>query len=106
MEDTKKKIPKKFSSYHPIIPKNYTPAWKQDMQNRSLIIENATYANLSYNGTDTSLYLEKRERLSSPPSETREEIMKGTNDVSRDRKLRPWFHSPLSKYQSTLMARK
>lgn len=91
----------KFSNYHPIIPKNYTPAWKLDMKNRGLIVENAQSKVIPHDGLETTLYLEKRERFSS--SEDRQEVMNKVPDVSEERMLRPWFHSPLSKYQSKLM---
>lgn len=96
-------IPSRFSNHHPIIPENYTPAWKLDMVNRERIVENAKLGNIPQNGVQTTLYLEKRERLSQ--SESRESIMKRTDEISRNRILRPWFHSPLSKHQSTLMFR-
>ena len=93
----------KFSSYHPVIPQSYTPAWKLDMNNRDIIVENAKMGNLPYDGTETTLYLENRERLSR--SEPKESVMNKSMDIPRDRLLRPWFHSPISKYQSTLMFR-
>merc|ERR1712224_1054080 len=52
----------KFTPYHPLIPKLYICAWKQDMKNRDLIVENCKLSELSYQAED-SLYLEKRERL-------------------------------------------
>ena len=91
----------KFSSYHPIIPKNYTPAWKLDMKNRERLVENAKTKPIPHDGLETTLYLEKRERFSS--GEDRKEVIKKATDFSENRMLRPWFHSPLSKYQSKLM---
>ena len=95
----------KFSSYHPMIPKSYTPSWKQDMVNRDTIRENVTLSRLPYTGTQTSLYLEKRERLSA--AEPRDSINSkvSAEEIASERVLQPWFHSPLSKYQSTLMFR-
>ena len=94
-------IKPKFSNYHPIIPKNYTPAWKLDMKNRELIVENAQSKPIPHDGLETTLYLEKRERFSS--GEERQEVMNKVPDISEERMLRPWFHSPLSKHQSKLM---
>ena len=48
----------KFTPYHPLIPKLYISAWKQDMKNRDLIVENCNLAGLPYQAED-SLYLEK-----------------------------------------------
>ena len=94
-------IKPKFSIYHPIIPKNYTPAWKLDMKNRELIVENAQSKPIPHDELETTLYLEKRERFSS--AEDRQEVMNKVPDVSEERMLKPWFHSPLSKHQSKLM---
>ena len=91
-----------FSAYHPIIPKNYTPAWKQDMKNRTLIVENAKSSNLDYNGTESTLFLEKRERLAhhrQNEERNQELVLTKQNNI-------PPMHSSLSKYQSSLMFRK
>uniref|UniRef100_A0A7M5XC61 Uncharacterized protein n=1 Tax=Clytia hemisphaerica TaxID=252671 RepID=A0A7M5XC61_9CNID len=90
----------KFSAYHPVIPKNYTPAWKQDMKNRTLITENAKLANIEYNGTQSTLYLEKRERVV-PSEPIRDTKALGTSTEG----FIPPMHSSLSKYQSSLMFR-
>ena len=54
----------KFSAYHPVIPKLYTPEWKLDMKNRASIVQNCKLAGVQYAPKDASLYLEKRERVS------------------------------------------
>ena len=54
----------KFSAYHPVIPKLYTPEWKLDMTNRASIVLNCKLAGVQYAPKDASLYLEKRERVS------------------------------------------
>ena len=92
-----------FSRYHPVIPKIYTPAWKLDMSNRNRIVENCHLAELPYRGSEATLYLEKRERLNN--AEPRDLVMSKSMKVPRERLLQPWFHSPLSKYQSSLMFR-
>jgi len=108
MEDQKSSncscIPK-FSSYNPVVPKTYTPPWKQDMVNRNLIIENAQLAgNLPCNGTESTLYLENRERLTQV--ESREVISRRTGKEStRNSSINPPMHSHLSKYRSSLMFR-
>ena len=92
----------KFSPYHPIIPKLYICAWRQDMKNRDRIVENCILSNLSYHAED-SLYLEKRERLNNV--ESREVVMqKGVQQPPKN-KFKPPLHSALSKYQSSLMSR-
>lgn len=93
----------KFSSYHPIIPKIYTPAWKLDMKNRDRIIENCKEANIPYQEIEATLYLEKRERLYKEGCKYKS----STKDFERlrEKQLKQPLHSPLSKYQSTLMFR-
>ena len=94
----------KFSSHHPVVPKTYTPPWKQDMVNRSLVIENAQLANLPYNGTESTLYLENRERLTQV--ESREIISNRTGkEPTRHSSINPPMHSHLSKYRSSMMFR-
>ena len=94
----------KFSSYHPVIPKIYTPAWKLDMKNRDRIIENCKQANISYQEIEATLYLEKRERLYKGGCKDNS----STKDFERlrEKQLQQPLHSPLSKYQSGLMFRK
>ncbi|XP_065051739.1 sperm-associated microtubule inner protein 10-like [Rhopilema esculentum] len=92
-----------FSRYHPVIPKRYTPAFKHDMKNRNLIVENCKIAGLHYGPEETSLYLEKRERFSC--AEPRERVKAKSLQIPRDLQLRPSLYSPLSKYQSSLSFR-
>jgi len=91
----------KFSAYHPVIPKLYTPAWKLDMPNRARIVENCKRAGVQYRPTEASMYIEKRERIT---AESQEES-NNSIEVPREKMLRPSLHSPLSKYQSSLMFR-
>ena len=93
----------KFSQYHPVIPKLYTPAWKLDMKNRDRIVENCKLAHLPYQANDKALYLEKHERLND--AEPRDSIMKRCNIVPREILLKTPLHSALSKYESSLMFR-
>ena len=106
---------KRFSSYHPIIPKNYTPGWIQDMKNRELIVQNANICNLPYKGTEETLFLENRERLafkeaqdnatmlsSSTTTNNNYQIQEsGRREGTEERSKRIPLHSPLSKYQSS-----
>ena len=93
-----------FSSYHPIIPKSYTPGWIQDMENRKLIIQNAEACKLPYKGTEVTLFLEKRERLCYKESQENTQTSKTHNhqQLEKRRKRIP-LHSPLSKFQSSTM---
>lgn len=100
--NTKKKDCPKFSAYHPVIPKLYTPAWKLDMKNRDRIIENCQLSRQPYQEIDAALYLEKRERLNS--SSATIESSKSL-ELTRNKQLKPSLHSHLSKYQSSLMFR-
>ena len=106
----------RFSSYHPIIPKDYTPGWIQDMKNRELIVQNANLCNLPYQGTELTLFLENRERLAFKESQdnatatmnsttannfqTQDRSEGGRRRVEERSKRIP-LHSPLSKYQSS-----
>ncbi|RMX46397.1 hypothetical protein pdam_00000628 [Pocillopora damicornis] len=93
-----------WSRYHPQIPQRYVPQWTQDMQNRNLILENCKLANYPYGPHDTSIYLVHRERLNNV--EPQKMVNSKSIRVPRERLLKPWFHSPLSRYQSSLMSRK
>ena len=116
---------KKFSSYHPIIPKQYTPGWIQDMGNRELIIQNAKMSGLhQYEGVESSLFLDNRERLclgdtqqmanSTASSGKKGHLQhqqqprdrRGTNTtLAANNKRTVPLHSSLSKYQSSIMFR-
>ncbi|XP_028403014.1 testis-expressed protein 43-like [Dendronephthya gigantea] len=90
-----------WSRHHPVIPKRYVPAWTTDMKNRRLIVQNCRQANYPYGPFNTSVYLERRERLNHvEPSRM---VESKRIDVSREQLLNPWIHSPLSKYRSSLM---
>ncbi|XP_031554243.1 uncharacterized protein LOC116309033 [Actinia tenebrosa] len=93
-----------WSRYHPVIPQRYVPAWTQDMENRTLILENTNATKYPCGPHDTSIYLCRRERLNNvePSAMVNSKSIK----VPRERLLRPWFHSPLSRFQSSLMFRK
>ncbi|KXJ28034.1 testis-expressed protein 43 [Exaiptasia diaphana] len=93
-----------WSRYHPVVPQRYVPQWTQDMVNRNLILENTKLTDYPNGPHDTSVYLCRRERLSNvEPSYM---VNSKSIKVPRERLLRPWFHSPLSKFQSSLMFRK
>ena len=108
-------ISKKFSSYHPIIPKNYTPGWIQDMKNRELIVQNANICNLPYKGTEETLFLENRERLAFKEAQDNATMLSSSTKIKsfqiqervirregiEERSKRIPLHSPLSKYQSS-----
>lgn len=93
-----------WSRYHPQIPQRYIPQWTQDMENRTLILENCKLSNYPYGPHDKSIYLVHRERLNNV--EPQKMVNSKSIKVPRERLLRPWFHSPLSRYQSSLMFRK
>jgi len=93
----------KFSAYHPVIPKLYTPAWKIDMSNRARIVENCKLAGVPYQPTEASLYINKRERISQDRPEDSACVVE--TKTSREKLLRPPLYSHLSKYQSSLMSR-
>ena len=108
-------ISKKFSSYHSIIPKNYTPGWIQDMKNRELIVQNANICNLPYKGTEETLFLENRERLAFKEAQDNATMLSSSTKIKsfqiqervirregiEERSKRIPLHSPLSKYQSS-----
>lgn len=93
-----------WSRYHPQIPQRYIPQWTQDMENRTLILENCKLSNYPCGPHDKSIYLVHRERLNNV--EPQKMVNSKSIKVPRERLLRPWFHSPLSRYQSSLMFRK
>ncbi|XP_029190283.1 testis-expressed protein 43-like [Acropora millepora] len=101
--ETRQRIPV-WSRHHPQIPQRYVPPWTHDMKNRGLILENCKLRNYPWGPHDTSIYLTHRERLNN--IEPQEMVNSKSIRVARERLLRPWFHSPLSRYQSSLMFRK
>lgn len=95
----------RFSKFHPVVPMQYVPEWKQDMKNRNLIMKNCEMSGIIPKGPhDESLFLEKRERMNEVEPRARVDVKKP--HISRYDMLYPQFHSPQSKYQSTLMFQK
>jgi hypothetical protein len=80
-----------------MIPQRYVPAWQLDMQNRRCITENCNLSGLENWKGHISMFLESRERL-------------GETVIFKEKRLqrRLWHTrvSALSKYNSSLMARK
>jgi len=95
----------KHSRLHPMIPRQYTMEWRQDMKNRSHIIENAKLGNIPHYEHDDSLFLEKREQMHYNV-EDRARIEAKYQMPPRSKLLRPDFHHHTSRYQSELMARR
>ncbi|XP_074527124.1 sperm-associated microtubule inner protein 10-like [Halichoeres trimaculatus] len=52
-----------FSARHPMIPKLYVMAWRQDMENQRLLMKNAAQAGIPVVPLEESLCLSGRERL-------------------------------------------
>merc|ERR1711976_81372 len=94
-----------MSRLHPVIPRKDVPDWKNDMPNRKLIIENAESGGIPHFEHDDCLYLEKREQMVYNV-EDRTRVESKYQLPSRRDMLRPEFHHPTSKYQSSLMFRK
>ncbi|XP_063729393.1 sperm-associated microtubule inner protein 10-like [Symsagittifera roscoffensis] len=96
----------KFSQSHPIIPRLYEPAWRHDMKNRELILQNADGSGIpnAHGPHNTTLYLEKRERLNEIEWQERVES-KRPYVVRRCEALRPPLHDPFSRYKAGLMYR-
>nr|XP_033815079.1 testis-expressed protein 43 [Geotrypetes seraphini] len=63
-----------WSQRHPIVPKRYVMAWKQDMENRKLLLKTAAHVQLHTGPEEESLFLENKERLCH--GEDRESILK------------------------------
>ncbi|XP_062509689.1 uncharacterized protein LOC134185827 isoform X2 [Corticium candelabrum] len=86
-----------FSRYHPMIPKCYVPPWQLDMNNRRFIIENCNFSGLENWKGHVTMFLDSRERL-------------GETVVVKQKRIprRLWHFraSALSKYNSSLMARR
>ncbi|XP_005106951.1 uncharacterized protein LOC101851760 isoform X2 [Aplysia californica] len=94
-----------YSRSHPIVPKLYVPEWKTDMQNRSIITENATLGGIPNYEHDENLFLEKREQMHYNVEDwTR--VEEKINIPPRAELLRPNFHHETSRYQSELMMRR
>ncbi|XP_029475267.1 testis-expressed protein 43 [Rhinatrema bivittatum] len=63
-----------WSPRHPMIPKRYVMAWKQDMENRKMLLKIVERVKLHKGPEEDSLFLENRERLCH--GEERESIKK------------------------------
>merc|ERR1711976_629547 len=94
-----------FSRHHNIIPRLEVQQWKNDMPNRKLIIENAEIGGIPHFEHDDNLYLEKREQMVYN-TEDLTRVESKYELPSRSEMLRPAFHHPTSKHQSSLMYRK
>ncbi|XP_074662597.1 sperm-associated microtubule inner protein 10-like [Tubulanus polymorphus] len=93
------------SQLHPIIPRLCVMEWKTDMPNRNLIIKNAELGGVPHYEHDENLYLEKREQMKYNV-EDRSRVDSKYRLPSRSKLLRPKFHHPTSRYQSSLMSRR
>jgi len=93
------------SRLHPIIPQLYVQEWKSDMKNRTLITENARLGGIPNYEHDESLFLEKREQVHYNV-ENANRVECKYQIPSREKLLRPDFHSEMSRYQSELMFRR
>ncbi|XP_064622791.1 uncharacterized protein LOC135484995 [Lineus longissimus] len=94
-----------YSRSHNVIPQLYVMEWKTDMANRNLIIKNAETGGIPHHEHDENLYLEKREQMSYNV-ENRTRVDARYQLPPRSVMLRPNFHHPTSKYQSSLMYRR
>ncbi|XP_075256938.1 sperm-associated microtubule inner protein 10-like [Convolutriloba macropyga] len=96
----------KFSQSHPLIPRIYEPEWRHDMKNRELILKNAVASGIpnAQGPHNTTLFLEKRERLNEIEWQERVES-KRPYVVRRCEALRPPLHDPFSRYKAGLLYR-
>ncbi|KAJ8285251.1 hypothetical protein GJAV_G00024660 [Gymnothorax javanicus] len=83
-----------------MIPKLYVMPWKQDMENRRLLLKNAGLAQISSRPHEESLFLGSKERLCHGQSRVGQ-LDPGT-PAPPQTCLPPPIASPLSRYNSSL----
>ncbi|XP_036607882.1 testis-expressed protein 43 [Trichosurus vulpecula] len=90
----------KFSVKHGLIPRHYVMEWKQDMKFRKMHLKQAQQSGIYSGPLEETLFLECSERLCH--GEERDAVSK---KISPHIKIADMpLHSPLSKYQSTVIA--
>ena len=90
------------SRQHPMIPRLYVMGWRNDMENRKHIINNAELGGVPHFEHDDNLFWEKKEQLSYNV-EDRASVQAKVCVPHRGVLLKPPKHHPTSKYQSSLM---
>ncbi|KAG8456236.1 hypothetical protein GDO86_002145 [Hymenochirus boettgeri] len=90
-----------FSRHHPLIPKHYVMAWKQDMVNRKLILRHADLAGVYRGPHEDSLFLENKARLCHGEEPNN---ITGKIKLPEQKQITSFpLHSSVSKYQGYLI---
>ncbi|XP_007527849.1 sperm-associated microtubule inner protein 10 [Erinaceus europaeus] len=90
----------RFSLKHGMIPRRYVMPWKENMQFRSMNLKNAEKSGIYAGALEDSLFLDHSERLCH--GEDRKTVLKKDSPEMKIADIP--LHSPLSRYQSTVIA--
>ncbi|XP_020863037.1 sperm-associated microtubule inner protein 10 [Phascolarctos cinereus] len=90
----------RFSLKQGLIPRHYTMSWKLDMKFRKVHLKHAQLSGIHSGPLEESLFLDRSERLCH--GEDRDIVLKKCSPHIKIADMP--LHSPLSKYQSTVIS--